>query len=126
MVTAKMPMSPLESIKRRLVGLKMARSLEVIDQIVGRLEQGELSAVEAIDLLSIDIDGNDYWVWKAIERYVPRVVIVEYNVFFLPETAKTIAYDASHGWDLESLVQTRFAFEKLVTHFDRHLKAEKP
>ena len=53
------------------------------------------------DLLSIDIDGNDYWVWKALERYRPRVVIVEYNVFFLPETAKTIAYDAAHEWDKE-------------------------
>lgn len=53
------------------------------------------------DLLSIDIDGNDYWVWKAIERYAPRVVLVEYNVFFQPETAKTIAYDANHGWDKE-------------------------
>lgn len=51
MVTTKLPMPPLESIKRRLVGLKMARSLEVIDQLVGRIEQGELSAVEAIDLL---------------------------------------------------------------------------
>lgn len=54
------------------------------------------------DLLSIDIDGNDYWVWKALERYRPRVVLVEYNVFFLPETAKTIAYDAAHGWDKEN------------------------
>lgn len=53
------------------------------------------------DLLSIDIDGNDYWVWKAIEHYSPRVVIVEYNVFFLPETAKTMAYDAGHEWDKE-------------------------
>jgi Methyltransferase FkbM domain len=56
---------------------------------------------EEFDLLSIDIDGNDYWVWKAISRYSPRVVIVEYNVFFQPETAKTIAYDASHVWDKE-------------------------
>lgn len=53
------------------------------------------------DLLSIDIDGNDYWVWNAIERYRPRAVIVEYNVFFMPETAKTIAYDPGHGWDKE-------------------------
>lgn len=53
------------------------------------------------DLLSIDIDGNDYWVWKAIERYRPRVVIVEYNVFFQPAVAKTIAYDAGHAWDKE-------------------------
>jgi DNA replication protein DnaC len=51
MVTARLPMMPLDSIKQRLVGLKMARSLEVIDHLVGRLEQGELSAIEAIDLL---------------------------------------------------------------------------
>ena len=53
------------------------------------------------DLLSIDIDGNDYWVWRALERYRPRVVIVEYNVFFPPDVAKTIAYDADHEWDKE-------------------------
>ena len=51
------------------------------------------------DLLSIDIDGNDYWVWKAIESFSPRVVIVEYNIFFMSETAKTIAYDPDHSWD---------------------------
>ena len=53
------------------------------------------------DLLSIDIDGNDYWVWKAISTYLPRVVIVEYNVFFRAKTAKTITYDANHVWDKE-------------------------
>lgn len=69
------------------------------------------------DLLSIDIDGNDYWVWKALERYRPRVVLVEYNVFFLPRTAKTIAYDASHDWDKEHFGlyhgASLAAFEKL-------------
>ena len=32
-----------------------------------------------IDLLSIDIDSNDYWVWRAITAIKPRVVVVEYN-----------------------------------------------
>lgn len=31
------------------------------------------------DLLSIDIDSYDYWVWKAIKDYSPRVVVIEYN-----------------------------------------------
>jgi hypothetical protein len=32
-----------------------------------------------IGLLSVDIDGNDYWVWKAIDCIQPRIVICEYN-----------------------------------------------
>lgn len=35
-----------------------------------------------IGLLHIDIDGNDYWVWKAIDVVRPAIVIVEYNSVF--------------------------------------------
>lgn len=49
--------------------------------------QGEL------DLLSIDIDGNDYWVWKSIEVVNPRVVVCEYNACLGYERAITIQYD---------------------------------
>jgi hypothetical protein len=34
---------------------------------------------EDFDVLSIDIDGNDYHVWNAVNRYRPRVVVIEYN-----------------------------------------------
>jgi hypothetical protein len=30
-----------------------------------------------IDLLSIDVDGNDYWIWRALDRIKPRLVITE-------------------------------------------------
>jgi len=44
------------------------------------------------DLLSIDIDGNDYWVWEAMQDFRPRVVIVEFNGYF-GERSVTIPYD---------------------------------
>lgn len=35
-----------------------------------------------IELLSIDIDGDDYWIWKAIEVIRPKVVVIETHVRF--------------------------------------------
>src|SRR6267143_7311121 len=42
----------------------------------------EASFSEDIGLLSIDIDGNEYWIWEAIHSIRPRIVIVEYNSVF--------------------------------------------
>jgi len=51
------------------------------------------------DLLCIDIDGNDYWVWKALnERYRPRVMVLEYNAAIPASESKTIAYDPHFRW----------------------------
>ncbi len=47
-----------------------------------------------IGLLSIDIDGNDYWVWDKIDIVRPIIVIVEYNSIFGPDLAVTIPYDS--------------------------------
>ena len=45
-----------------------------------------------IGLLHIDIDGNDYWVWKAIQVSNPIIVIVEYNSVFGFDKPWTIPY----------------------------------
>jgi hypothetical protein len=46
-----------------------------------------------IGLLSVDVDGNDYWVWEAIDVVSPRIVVVEYNSIFGPHRAVTVPYD---------------------------------
>jgi hypothetical protein len=47
-----------------------------------------------IGLLSIDIDGNDFWVWKAIDVIEPIIVVIEYNYRFGKDAAVTIPYRA--------------------------------
>jgi hypothetical protein len=52
------------------------------------------------DLLSIDIDGNDLWVWSSIDaRWRPRVVVIEYNSSVGPSASLTIPYDEAFYWD---------------------------
>jgi hypothetical protein len=51
-----------------------------------------------IDLMSIDIDGNDYWVWEAIQCVNPRVVVIEYNAKFPPNFEWVMEYNAKHIW----------------------------
>jgi DNA replication protein DnaC len=46
-----LPAAPIERIRSHLVGLRMPRALETLDHIVQQLERGQLSALEAIDLL---------------------------------------------------------------------------
>jgi hypothetical protein len=48
-----------------------------------------------IGLLSVDIDGNDYWVWEAITEVNPVLVVCEYNSVFGPRQAITVPYDAA-------------------------------
>ena len=47
-----------------------------------------------IGLLSVDIDGNDYWVWEAINSVNPAIVVSEYNFRFGATRAVTVPYDA--------------------------------
>ena len=46
-----------------------------------------------IGLLSIDIDGNDYWIWQAINIISPRIVICEYNSIFGCKVPITVPYE---------------------------------
>lgn len=52
-----------------------------------------------IDLLSIDIDGNDYHIFKAVKVINPRVIIIEMNSKFPPPAEWIMPYNPSHMWD---------------------------
>jgi len=46
-----------------------------------------------IGLLSVDIDGNDYWVWEAVDAVTPRIVICEFESLFGCTRAVSTPYD---------------------------------
>jgi hypothetical protein len=46
-----------------------------------------------VDVFSLDIDGNDYWVWNALSVCEPRIVIVEFNSLFGPDRSVAVPYD---------------------------------
>ncbi|MCR5486364.1 MAG: hypothetical protein K6F35_02405 [Lachnospiraceae bacterium] len=51
------------------------------------------------DLLGVDIDGNDWYVWEAVKSIRPRLVCIEYNGKFPPDCSWKQAYDQRHVWD---------------------------
>lgn len=54
-----------------------------------------------IDLLSLDLDGMDYWIWNSINCIAPRVVVVEYNNRWSADQSVTVPYGADFsGQDL--------------------------
>ncbi|HEV2956025.1 MAG TPA: hypothetical protein VGX95_07890 [Xanthobacteraceae bacterium] len=77
--------------------LVLQESLVTAENINGLIGQGGFSG--EIDLLSIDIDRNDYWVWKAIDVVTPRVVAIEYNATLRPPMAVVVPYRADAEWD---------------------------
>jgi hypothetical protein len=50
------------------------------------------------DILSIDVDGADWWVWRAITSYRPRLVVIEYNASIDLDRGVTVPEDVG-PWD---------------------------
>lgn len=46
-----------------------------------------------LGILSIDIDGNDYWIWEKIKNVNPIIVIIEYNSVLGIDKAWSVPYD---------------------------------
>jgi hypothetical protein len=83
------------------------RAMVTVDN-VARTVESAIPDLQAIDLFSIDIDGNDWWVLRALLTGVPyrrnrpmrpAVIIHEYNGQLPPACRLSIAYDPQHAWD---------------------------
>jgi hypothetical protein len=72
-------------------GVRVRRDWITREDIDERL--AEWGHTGAVDLLSIDIDGNDIWVWEAITVLEPRVVAIEYNTAFGATRSVAVPYD---------------------------------
>jgi hypothetical protein len=77
--------------------LTLHQSMVTAENINELIRSGGFSG--EIDLLSIDIDFNDYWVWKAIEVANPRVVTIEYNAGLRPPMSVTVPYQPNRSSD---------------------------
>lgn len=62
---------------------------ENVDGEIARWARGA-----AVGLLHIDVDGNDYWLWKAVQAIMPGVVVMEYNAVLGADRTITIPYQA--------------------------------
>lgn len=70
--------------------LKAMCAFVTVENINDLFVQADITG--SIGILSIDIDGNDYWIWNAISIVSPQIVIIEYNSTFGNQHAVTIPY----------------------------------
>ena len=66
-----------------------------------------------LDFLVIDIDSNDYYVWRAIQSYRPKVVMIECNYSFPPPELAVIDFHPFNYWD-----QTNYVGASLQSMYD--------
>lgn len=81
-----------------------------VDELIARAV-----ADREVDLLSVDIDGNDFYVLQAIRSISPRVIVCEYNAKFPPDIPWVMEYNENHKWDgTDYFGASLKAFEKLL------------
>lgn len=94
---------------------EVVQAFVTMDNIVDLLLK---SPLDEIEFLSIDIDGNDYWILKTIvETYaMPDLIMAEINPrFHAPEESFTVPYVADRKWNDDDYFGMSFgAFRKLM------------
>ncbi len=75
-----------------------------------------------LDLLSIDVDGNDYHLWQTVHSISPRVVVMEYNASWFPPMSLAVAYQERFEWKDDTYFGASLkALERLAERKGYHL-----
>lgn len=93
----------IQKIRNAFANIIETKQLQVVQSFIttdniNALISNHINAPE-IDLLSVDIDGNDYHILNAITCVSPRVIVVEYNAKFTPPILYCMTYNATHSWE---------------------------
>jgi hypothetical protein len=93
--------------------------LNVLQTVVTRenavAELSKLGVPTDLDLLSLDVDRNTYWILSSVLTAVnPRAAVIEYNALFPPDVHWSVEYDPARWWNRTSYYGASLkAYEKL-------------
>ena len=107
------------SKSRKLVYLKTWVTKENILDLI------ENTGFSEFDLISVDIDGNDFYVWEQIlSIYSPKIIVAEYNGKFDSDTEWVMSYKAEHNWNQDWYFGASFlSLTKLFLKFNYRVVA---
>lgn len=96
---------------------KNFQKVKIVNEFVGIQGKSSLESIlaksnapEVIDLLSIDIDGDDYHVFSSLDRFKPRVVVIEYNPTIPPHL--NVVQEPGEYFGASALAITELAHKK--------------
>jgi hypothetical protein len=107
--------------------LKFLKRWITLDNVISSIDEGLAAIGNAdVDLISMDLDGNDLHLCRRILETGrrPRVFVVEYNAKFPPPIRWAMPYDAAHVWDASDYRGASLqSFVDLFSAFDYRLVA---
>ena len=89
-------------LKRNIEGLSACALNAMVDLELGNTLDDAIDRLGLpgkLTFLCVDIDGNDYWVWKSLTRCRPQVVCIEYNAYVDPLSRLSVPYEISRSWE---------------------------
>lgn len=90
---------PFDRLRRKYAGTRVVTTQATITADNVNDVFAAANVPSEFDLLSIDIDGNDLYVWEALIDFSPRVVVIEYNAGIDPSRPLVQPHRPDRAWD---------------------------